>query len=100
MAIISEGPPASILAPLLCGKHIILRRQVEAKFMAAAGVTMHSAIKKAGLVKDDFLVVSGAGGGLGHLYGRSRKLLCLKLIESSGVQIARAAALRVIAIDA
>ncbi|KAF2460391.1 putative zinc-binding dehydrogenase family oxidoreductase [Lineolata rhizophorae] len=61
-----EGLAAEIIAPLLCG-----------------GVTTYSAIKKANLRPGNFLVIPGAGGGLGHL----------------GLQIAKAQGIQVIAID-
>ena len=56
---------SSKAAPLLC-----------------AGLTVFGAIKKAGLKPGEWMVIMGAGGGLGHL----------------GVQIARKMALRVIAV--
>ncbi|KAF5554650.1 alcohol dehydrogenase [Fusarium mexicanum] len=55
-----------IAAPLLC-----------------AGISMYSAIRKCNLQTDNWLLIPGAGGGLGHL----------------GVQIARAQGYRVIAVD-
>lgn len=57
---------SEILAPLLC-----------------AGLTMYSAVAKARLRPGDWLVLPGAGGGLGHL----------------GVQIASSRGYKVIAID-
>lgn len=58
--------PAAIAAPLLCG-----------------GITMYGALVRADLRAGDFVVIPGAGGGLGHL----------------GVQIATSMGLQVIAID-
>ncbi|KAL4863686.1 hypothetical protein BDV12DRAFT_189518 [Aspergillus spectabilis] len=58
--------PASLAAPLLCG-----------------GITMYGALVRANLQPGDFVVIPGAGGGLGHL----------------GVQIATSLGLQVIAID-
>lgn len=63
---IPEHMEGSIVAPLLC-----------------AGLTIYSAITKANLRQGDWLVLAGAGGGLGHL----------------GVQIAKRKGYRVIAID-
>lgn len=66
---IPDGLPGEVAAPLLC-----------------AGLTMAGAVSKLTgyAVKDDWVVISGSGGGLGHL----------------GVQIAvRLHGLRVIAID-
>ncbi|KAF9892657.1 hypothetical protein FE257_001059 [Aspergillus nanangensis] len=59
---------ASLATPLLCGK---------------SGVTMLSAIRKANLKPNGWLLLPGAGGGLGHL----------------GLQIAKAEGYRVIAVD-
>lgn len=47
---IPDGLKSEIAAPLLC-----------------AGLTMYSAIGKANLRSGDWLVIPGAGGGLGHL---------------------------------
>ncbi|KAH8691510.1 hypothetical protein BGW36DRAFT_400776 [Talaromyces proteolyticus] len=58
--------PATIAAPLLCG-----------------GITMYGALVRADLNAGDFVVIPGAGGGLGHL----------------GVQIASSMGMQVIAID-
>ncbi|KAF7560763.1 hypothetical protein G7046_g3383 [Stylonectria norvegica] len=63
---IPDTVPAAIAAPLLCG-----------------GITMYSALVKADLAPGDFVVIPGAGGGLGHL----------------GVQIATSMGYQVIAID-
>ena len=60
------GLSSELLAPLLC-----------------AGLSMYSSISKANLQEGQWLVLPGAGGGLGHL----------------GVQIAKAKGYRVIAID-
>jgi propanol-preferring alcohol dehydrogenase len=62
---IPEGLESQMAAPLLC-----------------AGITVYSAIKKAGLKKGEWMVILGAGGGLGHL----------------GVQIAKKMGYRVIAV--
>lgn len=64
---IPEQLSPSTVAPLLC-----------------AGLTMYSAIAKAGLKTGDWLVLPGAGGGLGHL----------------GIQIAAKQGYRTIAVDA
>ncbi|KAK7224685.1 hypothetical protein V2G26_012688 [Clonostachys chloroleuca] len=66
VAIPDEIPP-EIAAPLLCG-----------------GITAYGALIRAKLNVGDYVVFTGAGGGLGHL----------------GVQIARSLGYRVIAIDA
>ncbi|EWZ81154.1 hypothetical protein FOWG_14729 [Fusarium oxysporum f. sp. lycopersici MN25] len=58
--------PSEIAAPLLC-----------------AGISMYSATRKCNLQTGNWLLIPGAGGGLGHL----------------GVQIARAQGYRVIAVD-
>ncbi|KAH8812274.1 Zn-dependent alcohol dehydrogenase [Xylogone sp. PMI_703] len=58
--------PSEVAAPLLC-----------------AGITVFGAIKKTGLKKGQWIVISGAGGGLGHL----------------GVQISKKMGYRIIAID-
>ncbi|KAF3023431.1 hypothetical protein E8E15_009471 [Penicillium rubens] len=58
--------PAALAAPLLCG-----------------GITMYGALSRAELRAGDFVVIPGAGGGLGHL----------------GVQIATSMGFQVIAID-
>ena len=63
---IPEHMEGSAVAPLLC-----------------AGLTIYSAIAKAGLECGNWLILPGAGGGLGHL----------------GVQIAKKKGYRVIAID-
>ncbi|CAK7201497.1 hypothetical protein SEUCBS139899_004203 [Sporothrix eucalyptigena] len=47
---IPDGLPSELAAPLLCG-----------------GVTAYSALKKSGAQAGDWVVVAGAGGGLGHL---------------------------------
>ncbi|PCG94251.1 Polyketide synthase, enoylreductase [Penicillium occitanis (nom. inval.)] len=64
---IPDGISGHLAAPLLC-----------------AGLTMFSAVNKTNTRKGDFLIITGAGGGLGHL----------------GVQIANRRGLKVIAIDA
>ncbi|CAG9981067.1 unnamed protein product [Clonostachys byssicola] len=64
---IPDEIPAEIAAPLLCG-----------------GITAYGALIRAKLNVGDYVVFTGAGGGLGHL----------------GVQIARSLGYRVIAIDA
>ncbi|VUC35940.1 unnamed protein product [Clonostachys rosea] len=64
---IPDEIPAEIAAPLLCG-----------------GITAYGALIRAKLSVGDYVVFTGAGGGLGHL----------------GVQIARSLGYRVIAIDA
>ncbi|KAB8211956.1 alcohol dehydrogenase [Aspergillus parasiticus] len=63
---VPEDLPAEVIAPLLC-----------------AGITMYSALQKANLREYDWLLLPGAGGGLGHL----------------GIQIAKQQGYRVIAID-
>lgn len=63
---IPERIASEIAAPLLC-----------------AGITVMGAIKKTGLKKGQWLVLMGAGGGLGHL----------------GTQIARKMGFKVIAVD-
>ncbi|GAA5965304.1 hypothetical protein JCM8115_002248 [Rhodotorula mucilaginosa] len=63
---IPEGLPLEVAAPVLC-----------------AGVTVWKAIKEANCKPGDWLVISGAGGGLGHL----------------AVQYANAIGLRVVGID-
>lgn len=47
---VPDGVPSDIAAPLLCG-----------------GVTAYAALCKSGAKPGDWVVVSGAGGGLGHL---------------------------------
>lgn len=66
MTLLPKELKSEAIAPLLC-----------------AGLTMYSAILKANLNAGDWLVMPGAGGGLGHL----------------GVQIAAKRGLRVIAVD-
>lgn len=61
-----DGLSSELLAPLLC-----------------AGLSMYSSISKANLHPGQWLVLPGAGGGLGHL----------------GVQVAKAKGYKVIAID-
>lgn len=39
-----------------------------------AGIAMYSSIKKAKARPGDWLAIIGAGGGLGHLYGRNLAL--------------------------
>ncbi|GAA5984621.1 hypothetical protein JCM10908_003429 [Rhodotorula pacifica] len=63
---IPDGLPLEVAAPILC-----------------AGVTVWKAIKEANLKAGDYLVIPGAGGGLGHL----------------AVQYASAIGLRVVGID-
>ena len=55
----------------------------EASVMLCAGVTIYAAIKKIGLRPGDWIAISGAGGGLGHL----------------GIQFGKAMGLHVVAID-
>jgi len=66
LSFIPESLESEIAAPLLC-----------------AGVSMFGSITRAGLKRGEWLVLFGAGGGLGHL----------------GVQIAREMGLRVCAVD-
>ena len=47
---IPDGLPSTDAAPFLC-----------------AGLTVDSGLKKAGLTSGNWVVISGAGGGLGHL---------------------------------
>jgi len=47
---IPDGLPSDAAAPMLCG-----------------GVTVYSALKKSRAVPGDWVVISGSGGGLGHL---------------------------------
>ncbi|KAK3326730.1 alcohol dehydrogenase [Apodospora peruviana] len=47
---IPDEVPSELAAPLLCG-----------------GVTVYAALKKSGAQPGDFVVIPGAGGGLGHL---------------------------------
>ncbi|GAA5919329.1 hypothetical protein JCM1841_004341 [Sporobolomyces salmonicolor] len=63
---IPEGLPLDVASPILC-----------------AGVTVWKAIKNSNTKAGDFIVIAGAGGGLGHL----------------AVQYASAIGLRVVAID-
>ena len=66
LTLIPDGLRDEIAAPLMC-----------------AGVSMKDSIARAELKNEDWLVILGAGGGLGHL----------------GVQIARETGIRVIAVD-
>jgi len=66
LTIIPDALDDVVAAPLLC-----------------AGLSMYGSISRAGLKEGEWLVLTGAGGGLGHL----------------GVQIAREKGLKVIAID-
>ena len=66
LTLIPESLADEIAAPLLC-----------------AGLSMYGSISRSGIQKGEWLVLTGAGGGLGHL----------------GVQIAREKGLRTIAID-
>lgn len=50
MTPIPDGLPSELAAPLLCG-----------------GVTVYSALKKCRAQPGDWVVIAGAGGGLGHL---------------------------------
>ncbi|KAH8651158.1 alcohol dehydrogenase [Xylariales sp. PMI_506] len=63
---IPDGIDLAAAAPLMCG-----------------GVSVYAALKRSGLRNGDWVVVSGAGGGLGHL----------------GIQYAKALGGRVLAID-
>ncbi|RMZ92640.1 hypothetical protein DV736_g100, partial [Chaetothyriales sp. CBS 134916] len=47
---IPDGLPSDVAAPMLCG-----------------GLTVYSALKKSGAQPGDWVVIPGAGGGLGHL---------------------------------
>ncbi|RMD44337.1 hypothetical protein DV735_g834, partial [Chaetothyriales sp. CBS 134920] len=47
---IPDGLPSDVAAPMLCG-----------------GLTVYSALKKSGAQPGDWVVIAGAGGGLGHL---------------------------------
>lgn len=64
---------------------------------------MYSAIAKARLQPGDWLVIPGAGGGLGHLSVNTPSSVCrviFKVITSDrGVQIAAKRGYKVIAID-
>ncbi|KIW03502.1 uncharacterized protein PV09_05269 [Verruconis gallopava] len=51
--------------------------------LMCAGITMYTALKRAGVKYNDWVLISGAGGGLGHL----------------GIQYAKAMGARVLAID-
>ncbi|KAL3418246.1 zinc-binding dehydrogenase [Phlyctema vagabunda] len=62
-----EGPPDHLLAPILCG-----------------GVTIYKALKICGATPGRWIVISGAGGGVGTL----------------GIQYAKSMGYRVVAIDA
>lgn len=64
---IPDGIKSELVAPVLCG-----------------GIAVYSALRKANLDPGDYVVLPGAGGGLGHL----------------GVQIATSLGYKVIAIDA
>ncbi|CAO2648771.1 Nn.00g097200.m01.CDS01 [Neocucurbitaria sp. VM-36] len=64
---IPEGLDLAGAAPLMCG-----------------GVTVYAALKRAALRNGDWVVVTGAGGGIGHL----------------GIQYAKALGTRVLALDA
>ena len=66
LTMIPEALEDEIAAPLLC-----------------AGLSMYGSISRAGIKRGEWLVLTGAGGGLGHL----------------GVQIAREKGLKTIAID-
>ena len=66
LTMIPEALEDEVAAPLLC-----------------AGLSMYGAISRAGIKSGEWLVLTGAGGGLGHL----------------GVQIAREKGLKAIAID-
>ncbi|KAH7041146.1 alcohol dehydrogenase [Microdochium trichocladiopsis] len=64
--VIPDGLPSDAAAPLMC-----------------AGITVYSALTRGGVKPGDWVLVTGAGGGLGHL----------------GVQYARALGARVLAVD-
>ena len=79
---IPEGLPSELAAPLLCG-----------------GVTAYSALKKCRAQSGDWVVVAGAGGGLGHLAlqlggrGMGYRMIGLdigskeKLVRSCGAEV-------------
>ena len=61
---------SEVVAPLLCGECFVLflPDDIYAETGSrAAGLTMYSAIAKARLQPGDWLVLPGAGGGLGHM---------------------------------
>lgn len=64
---------------------------------------MYSAIAKARLQPGDWLVIPGAGGGLGHLSDTALSSVCRVIFKAltsdRGVQIAAKRGYRVIAID-
>ncbi|KAH7481187.1 hypothetical protein FOMA001_g7534 [Fusarium oxysporum f. sp. matthiolae] len=55
-----DNLPSEIAAPLLC-----------------AGISMYSAIRKCNLQTGNWLLIPGAGGGLGHL-GEDKRRICLE----------------------
>lgn len=67
---IPDGISGHIAAPLLCGKPIFISltfRRSQRLTSTAAGLAMFSAINKTNTREGDFLIITGAGGGLGHL---------------------------------
>ena len=66
-----ELPPAEA-APLLCGRCwnfvLLFFLPVNANSIGIAGIAMYSSIKKTKTRPGDWLVIPGAGGGLGHMY--------------------------------
>lgn len=63
LAILPEGVEPSVIGPILC-----------------AGVTAYRAVRNADIQKGQYMVVLGAGGGLGHLavqYGLLELMLAM-----------------------
>lgn len=66
-----------------------------------AGIAMYSSIMKTKTRPGDWIAILGAGGGLGHMYGKSHRPQRQWTIDFilRGIQIAVKKGLKVIAID-
>jgi propanol-preferring alcohol dehydrogenase len=67
LTIIPDALESTVAAPLLCGLWFQSFKQSMVTEDCSAGVTIYSAIMKANLKPGQWLVLPGAGGGLGHL---------------------------------
>jgi propanol-preferring alcohol dehydrogenase len=67
LTVIPEGLETEAVAPLLCGTEDLSRDSKTLADHPSAGLTIYSAIMRAGLKPGQWIVLPGAGGGLGHL---------------------------------
>lgn len=73
--------PASYVTPIPAGLHADL---AAAAPLLCAGVSVYTALKRAGVRQGDWVVVSGAGGGLGHLAVQYARVLGARVAGVDG----------------